>query len=88
MVSLLLKAAGRTDDDIHGLDLAHRSQDEIVDLLKSSFQDHAKPKTPKNTQEIVPLGNLADRIQAGWRFVANLGDGNAVVEQGFQAPAG
>jgi hypothetical protein len=81
MVVLLLQAAGRTDDEIQALDLAHRAPSEIVDLLKSSFQDHAKPKTPKNTQEIVPLGNLADKIQAGWRFVANLGDGNAVVEQ-------
>ena len=79
MVALLLKAGGLSEEDVQAQDLSRRSREEVVDLLKATFQSQAKGKGPK--QRVVPLADVPKLTAEGWLWRGNLGDGQAVIEQ-------
>jgi hypothetical protein len=90
LLRLVLIAAGAAKDDVDRLEVSKLTEDELVALLGgvqsgkqramgSQSSSLGEPNGQHRTQAVVSLGEVRDRLEAGWEYVAPLGPDRAVL---------
>ncbi len=74
--SELLRMAGFTDDEMHKDGLLELTEEEFTQAIRSRLlQGNAN----NNTQKVIPISEIEEYIEGGWKFVTTLPDKRVVV---------
>lgn len=66
-------------DDVEPSSVARMGEEELAEMVTVKLRE-TQQVVVETRQEVVPLPEVAVKLGQGWKFVANLGDGMAVVE--------
>ena len=88
MLSYLLQSAGYSAEQVEGMNLESKSQEEIVDLLRrkkgvsgaGNGHGDGGNGSPPRTQRVVAAEHLDTLLTDGWEYRTSLPDGRVIVE--------
>ena len=79
VTSSLLQIAGYTPEQVAGLRVEEKGEQERVELMRAAWQDFVKDKS-KSKQKTVDLKDLDAALSSGWIYRTTLPDGRVLVE--------
>lgn len=80
LLHMVLEARGYSKERLKELDLASKTQEEIVLMMRDPPPERGK-KNSVQRQRVITMAELDSALSEGWEFKAHLPDGRAIIAQ-------